>query len=204
VDPERFGATWQASRVIDFLKRRRGKLGAVVITGGEPTFQPDLVSFVKKLKRLGYLVKMDTNGSDPDVIKVLADSRLVDYWAMDVKAPLGLYSTLTRTEINVDKILRSMHILRESGQEYEFRTTFFEPLFDWNDISRIQDLLCPGDRYILQECRYGNTLEDFGRADDKQLNLEESSFAHLQDNPACQTLIRWGGQHLVDIQIRSL
>ncbi|HNU54398.1 MAG TPA: anaerobic ribonucleoside-triphosphate reductase activating protein [Candidatus Syntrophosphaera sp.] len=197
VDPERFEKPLATGRVLDFLRRRRGKLGAVVITGGEPTVQPDLTGFVKKLKFMGFLVKMDTNGSHPDVLQSLVEQKLVDYWAMDIKAPADLYRLVSRSEVPVEDILRSMDILRGSGMEYEFRTTFFERLFDWKDIARVQELLRPGDRFYLQECRYEGTLEDLSSsaADVRK---------HLQDNPACKTLIRWGDKHQVNIRIRSL
>ncbi|MBW6513907.1 MAG: anaerobic ribonucleoside-triphosphate reductase activating protein [Candidatus Syntrophosphaera sp.] len=204
VDPARFSITWQTNRVLSFLKRRRGKLGAVVITGGEPTCQPDLVRFTRKLKDMGFLVKMDTNGSNPEMINTLVDKELVDYWAMDVKAPLDLYPVITRSDFQSREILRSMDILRASGIEYEFRTTFFELLFTWDDIARIQPLLKPGDRFYLQECRYQDTLEDFSDKLAKKPDLDDPNYAHLQDDPACQSLIRWGDRHKVNILIRSL
>lgn len=193
---------WQTSRVLDFLKRRRGKLGAVVITGGEPTYQPNLIKFVKHLKRMGYLIKLDTNGSRPDVIKALAEKDLVDYWAMDVKAPPALYQVITKSDVPFGNILASMDLLRDSGREYEFRTTFFENLFHWEDIEAIRELLCPGDKFYLQECRYDNTLEDVRRT--APANGEDAIYPHLRDDPACQSLIRWGGEHQVAIHIRSL
>ncbi|HOY84828.1 MAG: anaerobic ribonucleoside-triphosphate reductase activating protein [Candidatus Cloacimonetes bacterium] len=197
VDPARFEKPLATGRVLDFLRRRRGKLSAVVITGGEPTVQPDLIGFVKKLKYLGFLVKMDTNGSHPDVLQSLVEQELVDYWAMDVKAPADLYHLVSRSSVPVEDILRSMETLRGSGKEYEFRTTFFERLFDWKDIARVQELLKPGDRFYLQECRYDDTLEDLSAG---ATNVRK----HLQDNPACKTLLRWGDKHHVNIRIRSL
>lgn len=197
VDPARFEKPLVTGRVLDFLRRRRGKLGAVVITGGEPTVQPDLVRFVKKLKFMGFLVKMDTNGSNPELLQSLCEQDLVDYWAMDLKAPPDLYKLISRSSVPVENILRSMDILRNSNCEYEFRTTFFERLFDWRDIARIQELLRPGDKFYLQECRYEDTLE-------KLSDTSKTAHKHLQDNPACKSLIRWGDKHHVNIQIRSL
>ncbi len=197
VDPARYAKPLVTGKVLDFLRRRRGKLGAVVITGGEPTVQPDLVRFVKKLKYMGYLVKLDTNGSHPEVLQSLSAQDLVDYWAMDVKAPPALYRLISRSTVPVGDVLRSMDILRQSGREYEFRTTFFERLFDWRDISRIQELLKPGDRFYLQECRYDDTLEDLS-------SHAASVHKHLQDSSACKSLLRWGDRHQVNIQIRSL
>ncbi len=204
VDPSRYTRPLRNSRVFNFLRKRAGKLGAVVFSGGEPTCQPDLVEAVRLLRSLGYLIKIDTNGSLPDVIKTLADNQLVDYWAMDLKAPPELYQVLTRTKVPVDNILQSMDILRSSGRNFEFRTTFFEMLFDWSDIARIQSLLKPGDKYILQECRYTGTLEDVRNATAKSLDLETAPFLHLQDNPACRSLLQWGNQNQVKISIRSL
>jgi len=154
VDPERFEKPLATGRVLDFLRRRRGKLGAVVITGGEPTVQPDLTGFVKKLKFMGFLVKMDTNGSHPDVLQSLVEQKLVDYWAMDIKPPADLYRLVSRSEVPVEDILRSMDILRGSGMEYEFRTTFFERLFDWKDIARVQELPGPA---TVSTCRNAAT-----------------------------------------------
>jgi pyruvate formate lyase activating enzyme len=204
VDPERFGKCLDTDKILDFLISRVGKLGAVSITGGEPTIQPNLIPFLAKLKKHGYLVKLDTNGSRPDVIKELSEQGLVDYWAMDIKAPEDLYPLLTRSTIPVDNILKSMEILRHSRREYEFRTTFFESLFSWSDINRIQNMLRPGDRYYLQECRYTDTLEDVGTAKTRPEDICKVSFKHLTDDPACLSLIRWGDQHHVNIFIRTL
>jgi pyruvate formate lyase activating enzyme len=204
VDPERFSPAWENAKVLDFLSRRKGKLGAVVITGGEPTCQPDLVRFTRKIKKMGYLIKMDTNGSNPDVIRELADKKLVDYWAMDLKAPLDLYPVVIRADIDVQNILKSMDLLRASGMEYEFRTTFFDLLFSWEDIARIQALLRPGDRFYLQECRYDDTLEDLSAKNTGDSQKEPSPHPHLEDDPACKTLLQWGFEHRVKVHIRSL
>ncbi len=203
VDPKRFSPLWDNKKVLSFLARRKGKLGAVVITGGEPTCQPDLVRFTAKIKRMGYLIKMDTNGSNPDMLGELARKKLVDYWAMDLKAPLDLYPVVTNAELDPQKIIQSMDILRSSGREYEFRTTFFDLLFSWEDIARVQSLLQPGDRFYLQECRYDNTLDDLsgGKTGAEQ---EEPEHHHLEDDPACKTLLQWGFEHRVKIHIRSL
>ncbi|NLN85217.1 MAG: anaerobic ribonucleoside-triphosphate reductase activating protein [Candidatus Cloacimonetes bacterium] len=196
VDPSRFGKPLSTGKVLDFLRKRQGKLGAVVVTGGEPTLQPDLVRFIRQLKYIGFLVKLDTNGSHPEVLQRLADEELVDYWAMDLKAPPELYRLISRSSVPMNHILFSMDILRESGKPYEFRTTFFERIFDWEDMERIRKLLRPGDSFYLQECHYDETLEDFPDA-------TKEAKAQLLDNPACQSLIRWGDEHQINIGIRS-
>lgn len=204
VDPRRFNKPLRNSRIVDFLARRKGRLGAVVISGGEPCYQPDLQDFIRKAKGLGYLVKLDTNGSLPGVISSLTQSGLVDYWAMDLKAPPDLYGLLTKADISFNDILRSMDLIRSSGKDYEFRTTFFERLFSFADIERIKDLLRPGDRFVLQECRYTNTLDELGTDLLPELRPESSAFHHLRDNPACKDLLRWGDRHQVSVRIRSL
>lgn len=204
VDPGRYRKTIPNKEIMEFLASRKGKLSAVTITGGEPTQQTDLKRFIHKIKALGYLVKVDTNGSNPDLIKALTCDKLVDYWAMDLKSPLHLYPVITRSGIDPNLILRSMELLRQSEVEYEFRTTFFEALLNWHDLSLIQELLRPGDRFYLQECRYGNTLDNLPPGIKAPISLSEHGFHHLIDHPECKNLIKWGSQHQVSVHIRSL
>lgn len=198
VDPARYGKTLDNSKVMEFLAGRRGRLGAVTISGGEPTLQDDLGPFIKLLRQFGYLIKVDTNGSNPDLIEALNGENLVDYWAMDVKAPADLYRVLTRSQVGMDSIVRSMDLLRGCGKPFEFRTTWFDRLFSWADIARIQELLKPGDKFILQECRYEHTLEDLKGAP------AETSRPPLLSSPACRDLVSWGDRHRVNVRIRSL
>ncbi len=204
VDPQNYTRIIPTSEILDFLDKRRGKLGAVSITGGEPTLQPDLPWFIAELRSMGFLIKVDTNGSFPDVIENLVSHKLVDYWAMDIKAPLHLYPIVSKSDIPVEQITRSMDLLRSSGMEFEFRTTFFEALFNWNDLEKIRELLKPGDRFFLQQCRYTDTLEDLRGSGNMSIELADSSYLHLMDHPSCRSLIQWGGDHNVNINIRSL
>lgn len=203
VDPKQFGQSIPECEVIDFLQSRRQKLGAVCVTGGEPTLQDELIPFLQKLKELGFLVKLDTNGTQPEVLQQIMEQQLVDYWAMDLKAPLDLYQLVTKRDINTDKILSSMNILRQSGKEYEFRTTFFDLLLNWDDIVKIRHLLLPGDRFYLQQCRYDQTLDRIQEPKHTLPGAEESFF-HLTQHPACQNLLDWGGKNRVNVGIRSL
>ncbi len=192
VDPHRYTEITSEAEVLDLLRSRKGKLTAVTITGGEPCLQPDIIDFISKLKDLGFLVKLDTNGSFPSVVAELAKRKLVDYWAMDIKSPLPLYGILTRTIVNPEDILLSMETIRASGVPFEFRTTLFEELLTWNDVLAIRSILKPGDSLKLQQCRYDNTLEDLGRS----ISSDPIS------NPECQSLIQWGEAHRVEIGIR--
>lgn len=170
VDPDRYSDVITEESVLNFLELRKGKLESLTISGGEPTLQPDLLDFIMKVKSMGYSIKLDTNGSKPDIIKELINNNAVDYWAMDVKAPLPLYSTISGCNVNEKHLLLSMVLIRKSGKEWEFRTTYFNQLLNWNDILEIQTLLKPGDHYYLQQCNYDNTLKPIQNP--HQTNLE--------------------------------
>ncbi len=160
VEPTLYGALIEPESVLRFLYKRRRKLSAVVISGGEPCLQEDLLYFMKILKAMRFKVKLDTNGTLPDVLSNIIFEGAVDYIAMDLKAPLKIYNSLCHSEIDVNKIVRSMEIIRLSGVDYEFRTTFIPEILSWADLFEMQELLQPQDRYYLQECNYSSTLED--------------------------------------------
>lgn len=196
--PELFEQPMDTEWVLRFLYRRRKKLGAVVITGGEPTLQEDIVPFLKLLKAMRFKVKLDTNGSYPEVLQAITSAGLVDYYAMDLKAPLSLYKLVSRYDTKGGEILNSMDVIRKAGVAYEFRTTYFDALLGEQDITAMQAMLKAGDRYIVQECRYGNTLEQLSKPNSSQ---SSQSFA---DSAVCSSLVDWGKQHSVAISIRSL
>ena len=137
--------------VMAFLRRRKGTLEGVVVTGGEPTLQPDLLRFLADVKALGYLVKLDTNGSKPEVIKAAVEQKLVDFIAMDLKAPLEKYSLITGVEHEQHALRQSMDIIRQSGLPYEFRTTYDKEVLTDEDIKAVSDLV-QGQHYRVQEC----------------------------------------------------
>ncbi len=141
-----------------FLESRIGKLEAVVITGGEPTIQPDLPDFLAKIKNLGYLVKLDTNGSNPEMIKNLIDKKLIDYIAMDIKAPKDKHKKIIGKLIDFAKIKKSVKIIMESclppsnwAGKYEFRTTAVPGLLDKNDIVKIAKTIKGAKKWYLQQ-----------------------------------------------------
>ena len=158
--PELFQPLLLEEDILDFLAKRRGKLEAVTITGGEPALQPDLNSFISRLKGMEYLVKVDTNGSIPIVVEEWIQSRLVDYIAMDIKGPLDKYGEITRSGIDPDKILQSIGILMASGVDYEFRTTVVQSLLTGDDILKIARLIAGAKRYALQRFLASKTLDD--------------------------------------------
>ena len=134
-----------------FLKKRQGILDGVCITGGEPTLQPDLPEFIAKIKAMGYKVKLDTNGSFPDKVKEILDSGNVDLVAMDLKNTLERYpETVGVPGFDTSKILGSIDIIRNSGVEYEFRTTVVSPLHRPEDFGELAKLVEGSPRYFLQ------------------------------------------------------
>ena len=138
--------------VMDFLKARQGFLGGVAITGGEPTLQPDLVDFIRQVRELGYKVKLDSNGSRPEVLKELLDKEWVEYIAMDIKTRLDNYPDLARGELDISKLRESMALIRSQAPDYEFRTTCVRPFITREIMADIARELAGAKRYILQAC----------------------------------------------------
>ncbi|OPL15144.1 MAG: hypothetical protein AVO39_01715 [delta proteobacterium MLS_D] len=146
--------------VLDFLEKRRGKLQAVTITGGEPTIHGDrLLRFAAAVKEKELLVKVDTNGTMPDVLKNLIDEHLVDYIAMDVKGPLDAYSRLTCVNVDIESIRRSIELIMTSAPDYEFRTTVARSLLSHDDLEETARTIAGAKRYILQKFVPSKTLD---------------------------------------------
>jgi len=138
--------------VLDYLEKRAGQVKGVVVTGGEPTLQPDLIFFISQVKELGLLAKLDTNGTNPHILKKLMDRKLIDYAAMDIKAPLNKYSETAGTSVDIEKIRESISLLMNSPMPYEFRTTF-APTLTQEDILEIADDIKGARAYYLQQYR---------------------------------------------------
>ncbi len=151
VDPERFGKCIDEKKIMEFLATRKGKLDAVSITGGEPTIQKDLIEFVKKIKKMGFAVKIDTNGSQPQVLKNLLKANLLDFIAIDIKAPWEKYGKMTRVPADTRSIQESISLVLQSKISHEFRTTVVESRLNANDIMEISKLISGAQRYVLQK-----------------------------------------------------
>ncbi|MCM8900108.1 anaerobic ribonucleoside-triphosphate reductase activating protein [Caldicoprobacter algeriensis] len=152
INPENIDVTYDINDVMRFLDARRSFLDGVVISGGEPTFQPDLEEFIVKIKGLGYLVKLDTNGTRPSVLEKLINKNLVDYIAMDIKAPFEKYNEICGVEVDITSIQQSIEIIMNAGCDYEFRTTFV-PNLNKDDILEIARTIRGAKRYVLQQFR---------------------------------------------------
>jgi len=142
-----------------FLYSRKGLLDGVCITGGEPTIQEDLVEFVKKIKDKGFLVKIDTNGSNPDVIKGLINDKLIDYIAMDFKVPFEKYN-MVADNFDVEKIKESVEIIKNCSLDYEFRTTVHPSFHTKKDILEIAKYLKGARKYVLQQFFFKDKIVD--------------------------------------------
>ncbi|MBP6881465.1 MAG: anaerobic ribonucleoside-triphosphate reductase activating protein [Candidatus Pacebacteria bacterium] len=134
-----------------FLKSRVGLLDAVTITGGEPTLHDDLLLFIHRIKQMGFLVKLDSNGTNPGTLRKLIDAKLVDYIAMDIKSPLQKYSETVARPVDIVHIKESIDLLREGKVGYEFRTTVVKVLLSSDDFHEIGELIRGSDLYYLQK-----------------------------------------------------
>lgn len=146
------------TEIFDFLESRKNFLDGVVISGGEPTIHGDIHSICKRIKAMGYPVKLDTNGSKPDVIKNLIDEGLVDYIAMDIKTDPVRYSYFTKFGCDSTNILSSIQIIMNSKIDYEFRTTSVKPFVDVSAIEKISRIISGANRYVLQHFHKSNVL----------------------------------------------
>ncbi len=153
--------------VLDFLKERIGFLDGVVVSGGEPTIEKDLKDFIYKIKKLGFKVKLDTNGTNFEVLEDLIESHLVDYVAMDIKAPKEKYRQICGVEFS-QNIEKSVKYLLENHCEYEFRTTFYSML-SVEDIESIARNIIPNAKryYIQRYNKVENALSERSAVEDK-------------------------------------
>jgi len=163
--------------IYDFLEKRKGFLDGVVICGGEPTIYSDLLGFVKKIKEMDYLVKLDTNGSNPKMLKEMIENRLLDYVAMDIKSSKNRYREVAGVQnIDIEKIEQSVNILKENKIDYEFRTTMVPGLIDKKDVIGIVKWISPAKRYFLQNFEVqGETV------DPNFINVNPYSKDYLQE-----------------------
>ena len=142
----------------DFLEEKKGLLDGIVICGGEPTIHNDLPDFIGKIKKMGYLVKLDTNGSNPKILKKLIKDNLIDYVAMDIKAPLEKYDRATGIKVDSDNIKESIEIIKNSGVDYEFRMTVVPTLHEKEDVILAAKEIGPAKKLFLQNFRPEKTI----------------------------------------------
>lgn len=160
--------------IFSYLESRKKMLDAVCITGGEPTLTTNLEEIIDKIKSLGYLVKLDSNGTRPEILKHLIETKKVDYIAMDVKSSYAEYKKVAGITNNklIDKVLESIELLKNSNIEYEFRCTLVKELHDKEDIEGIGDLVKGAKRFYFQKFTdHGYCIEDgFSEVDEATAN----------------------------------
>jgi len=145
-------------KIIEFLHPRLGFLDGVCVTGGEPTIHRELPKFLGRLKSIGSLVKLDTNGSRPKALAYVMEKGLVNYIALDVKVPLDRYEETVRYRVKPEGLKETIKLIRRSGVDHEFRTTVVPGLLDGDDLEEIAMTLAGSKRYVLQQFRPGKTL----------------------------------------------
>jgi len=167
-----------------FLKERVNFLDAVVISGGEPTLHADLLAFCERIKALGFYVKLDTNGTNPEVLQELIDAGLLDYVAMDIKTDAEQYNKLCKEKIEMDDILASVNIILSAGMPYEFRTTCVKPFACRDNIEDLAKMIKGAKVYYLQKCseqKHTNEKDFFQALDDEELTeLEHKAAPYVE------------------------
>ena len=153
--PQTSAGPHDTESILRFLLRRQGKLTGVVVSGGEPTLQPGLAEFIRQVRDIGMAVKLDTNGTRPEVLRALIDEELLDYVAMDLKGPQDRYADICGVDVDVDAVQESAALLMENRVAYEFRTTF-SPLLSQDDVMRLAGSLRGAQSWVLQQYRPGH------------------------------------------------
>lgn len=153
--------------ILNFLKERVGLLDAVVVTGGEPTLHADLPKLIQKIKALGFLIKVDTNGTNPVMVEKLIKEKLVDYWAMDIKGPWDKYEAMVNRPVKIEDIKKSAELIMNSGVDYEFRTTLVLGLHSLEDAINMAEQVAGAKKFYFQKFVSRDQLVDMafiGRA----------------------------------------
>ncbi|MEE8637679.1 MAG: anaerobic ribonucleoside-triphosphate reductase activating protein [Candidatus Margulisiibacteriota bacterium] len=151
------------SRIEEHLIKHRDFIDGICLTGGEPALHKDrgLFEFMRRVKELGFQIKFDTNGTDPELLKKALDEKLIDYIAMDIKGPLDeRYHKLAGVKTDLDKIKQSIKIIMEDGVSYEFRTTVVPTLLDAKDIEDIVGSIAGAKKFVLQQFVAENTWDE--------------------------------------------
>lgn len=176
IEPFRKDISYTEEDIIKFLKQRIAKVDGVVITGGEPLIQKGLERFLRRIKKLAFLIKLDTNGFYPDILKSLLKKNLIDYISMDVKYSENEYLKYTG---DVSKIKESINIIMNSNLDYEFRTTFVNGIHTKESVEGIGQLVNGAKRYFIQNFRPGKCIDQTLNIDNSFLEKELKNFRKI-------------------------
>ncbi len=144
--------------IFDFLRKRKKFLDGVCVSGGEPTLYDDVYDLIYRIKEEGFLIKLDTNGTNPKVLQKLLSENMLDYVAMDIKAPLDKYDWVTASNVDKKSIIESINLIKSSNIDYEFRTTVCKGLITREDILDISELIKGSKRYYIQNFKDTETV----------------------------------------------
>lgn len=156
--PERYADAIPEEDILLFLESRVGKVEGVAISGGEPTMHADLPAFIARVKQLGFVVKLDTNGTNPEMVRQLLDNKQIDYIAMDIKASMARYQEVVARPVSIEAIQETIKVIKRSGVDHEFRTTLVKSQVSPADLEEIGALVNGSPRFALQRFRPGRTL----------------------------------------------
>lgn len=156
--PERYAPTIPSDEILQFLATRVGRVEGVAISGGEPTMHEDLPDFIRQIRKLGFRIKLDTNGTNPSMLATLYEDALLDFVAMDIKAPLYKYQQVVARPIDIEAIKTCIDMIKHSGIGHEFRATIVKSQLSHEDIKAIAHLVDGAERFALQKFRTGHTL----------------------------------------------
>ena len=175
--------------VLDLLAERFGLVDGVCLTGGEPALHGGIFDFVQKVKDIGYSIKIDTNGSRPEILRHLTRKGLVDYVAMDVKAPLERYAEVAGVEVDPRAIEKSIDLIRGADADYEFRTTVLPTIVTRKEILGIARYLRGAKRYFLQQFEPKNAI-DPNLKDCQRFTVDELNSIRQECNAYLPTSVR--------------
>lgn len=164
--PEKFAQPIAQEEIFTFLEKRKGLIDAVEFSGGEPLLQDGLIDTIEKIKIMGYLIKIDTNGTIPDILNEILKTRLADYIAMDIKSSLKNYENIAKVKVDINAITESINIIMENAPDYEFRTTVVKGFHNKDEIEKIGSLVRGAKRFFIQRVLFIKTLEDGFKAED--------------------------------------
>ncbi|MFC1623065.1 anaerobic ribonucleoside-triphosphate reductase activating protein [Patescibacteria group bacterium] len=148
-----------AKEFFEYLEERKGKIEGICITGGEPTLHPGLIDFMKRIKDAGFFVKLDSNGTRPDVLRCAFEEKVVDYVAMDIKNSLERYEETVGIKVDTERIKLSVELIKNSGVDYDFRTTVVPGIHTYEDFEDIKNWIGGAKKYALQSYRDQNILD---------------------------------------------
>ncbi|MEN8211976.1 MAG: anaerobic ribonucleoside-triphosphate reductase activating protein [Thermodesulfobacteriota bacterium] len=190
---KRAGDIYDENEIFRFLENRKEFLDGVVITGGEPTLQNDLTLFCEKIKQMGYKVKLDSNGTRPEILAGLLNNQLIDFISMDIKTSLENYNLVIPGKFDTDKIVKSIQLLMEKAPAYEFRTTCSRPFVNQEIMKEIGEIIKGASKYILQKCSRNVRVlaPDFLKSDDDFFSDKEMiELKNIIDDYVVSSIVR--------------